>query len=138
MFQARQGTFNEAPHQAGMGFLVRILVNALALFLISQFKFMGIHADSVTDTLIGALVLGLANAFVRPLLMVLSCPLVVLTLGLFTLVINGVIFYYVLKWLPGWHVPGFWAAFWGAIVTSLISWVISVIIRDVEMERRRS
>ncbi|MBV8162853.1 MAG: phage holin family protein [Candidatus Eremiobacteraeota bacterium] len=121
-----------------MGFLVRILVNALALFLISQFNFMGIHADSVTDTLIGALVLGLANAFVRPLLMVLSCPLVVLTLGLFTLIINGVIFYYVLKWLPGWHVPNFWAAFWAAIVTSLISWVISVIIKDVEMERRRT
>ena len=121
-----------------MGFLVRILVNALALFLISQFNFMHIHADNVTDTLIGALVLGLANAFVRPLLMVLSCPLVVLTLGLFTLIINGVIFYYVLKWLPGWHVPNYWAAFWGAIVTSLISWVVSVIIRVVEMERRRT
>jgi putative membrane protein len=120
-----------------MSILIRILVNALALFLISQFNFLGIHADTVWDTIIGALVLGLANAFVRPLLMVLSCPLVILTLGLFTLIINGVIFYYVLKWLPGWHVPGFWAAFWGAIIMSLISWVISVIIRDVSAERKR-
>jgi putative membrane protein len=120
-----------------MSFLIRILVNALALFLISQFSFMGIHADTVWDTIIGALVLGLANAFVRPLLMVLSCPLVILTLGLFTLIINGIVFYFVLKVLPGWHVPGFWAAFWGAIVMSLISWVISVIIRDVSAERKR-
>jgi putative membrane protein len=119
-----------------MSFLIRILVNALALFLISQFSFMGIHAATVWDTLIGALVLGLANAFVRPLLMILSCPLVVLTLGLFTLIINGVIFYFVLKWLPGWYVPGFWAAFWGAIVMSMISWVISLIIRDVSAERK--
>ena len=69
--------------------------------------------------------------------MVLSCPVVVLTLGLFTLFINGVIFYFVLKWLPGWHVPGYWPAFWGAILTSLISWVVSVIIRDVSAERKR-
>ncbi|MDQ6767639.1 MAG: phage holin family protein [Candidatus Eremiobacteraeota bacterium] len=120
-----------------MSFLIRILVNALALFLISKFNFMGIHAETVWDTLIGALVLGLANAFVRPLLMLLSCPLVILTLGLFTLIINGIIFYFVLRWLPGWHVPTYWAAFWGAIVMSLISWVISVIIRDVSAERER-
>ena len=120
-----------------MSFLVRLLVNALALFLISHFNFMGIHADTIMDTLLGALVLGLANAFVRPLLMILSCPLVILTLGLFTLFINGVIFYFVLKWLPGWHVPGFWPAFWGSIVTSVISWIISVIIKDVSAENKR-
>jgi putative membrane protein len=120
-----------------MSFLIRFLVNALALFLISYFSFQGIHADSVTALLIGALVLGLANAFVRPLLMVLSCPLVILTLGLFTLVINGVIFYFVLNWVPGWHVPGYWPAFWGAIVMSIISWIVSVIIRDVSAERQR-
>jgi putative membrane protein len=121
-----------------MSILIRILVNALALFLISKFNFMGIHADTVWDTIIGALVLGLANAFVRPLLVVLSCPLVILTLGLFTLVINAVIFYFVLKWLPGWHIPpGIWPAFWGSIVMSLISWVVSVIIRDVSAERKR-
>lgn len=120
-----------------MSFLIRILVNAIALFIISYFNFMGIHADTFLDTLIGALVLGLANAIVRPILMVLSCPLVILTLGIFTLFINAVIFYYVLKILPGWHVPGFWPAFWGAIVTSIISWIISLVIRDVSGERKR-
>jgi putative membrane protein len=121
-----------------MSFLIRILVNALALFLISKFNFMGIHADKPLDMLAGALVLGLANAFVRPLLMVLSCPLVILTLGLFTLVINAVIFYFVLNLLPGWHMnPGIWPPFWGAILMSVISWIISVIIRDVSAERKR-
>ena len=121
-----------------MGFIVRLLVNALALFLISQFNFMGIHADTVADTLLGALVLGLVNSIVRPILMLLSCPLVILTLGLFTLFINAAIFYWVLRILPGWHIPNFWAGFWGAIVTSLISWVVSVIIKDVGLESRRS
>jgi putative membrane protein len=120
-----------------MSFLIRILVNAIALFLISQFNFMGIHADTLTNTLVGALVLGLANAIVRPILLVLSCPLVVLSLGLFTLIINGIIFYFVLKLLPGWHIPGYWAAFWGAIIVSLISWVVSVIIKDVEKSEQR-
>ncbi len=121
-----------------MSFLLRVLVNALALFLIAYFRFMGIHVDTFWDTLLGALVLGLANAVVRPLLVVLSCPLVIITLGLFTLFINGLIFYYVLKWLPGWHIPGYWAAFWGAILVSVISWVISLIVRDVSAEKKRS
>ena len=120
-----------------MSFLLRILVNAVVLFLISQFNLFNIHADTLVDTLIGAVVLGLVNAFVRPLLMLLSCPLVILTLGLFTLIINGVIFFFVLKLLPGWHVPGWWAAFWGAILLSVVSWIVSVIVRDVSAERRR-
>ncbi|HXW51791.1 MAG TPA: phage holin family protein [Candidatus Acidoferrales bacterium] len=120
-----------------MSFIVRLLVNAVALFLISHFNWFGIHADSITDTLIGAVVLGLANAVLRPILTLLSCPLVIVTLGLFTLIINGIIFYFVLKILPGWHVPGFWAAFWGAIVVTVISWIGSLFFRDVSEERKR-
>ena len=122
-----------------MGFLLRILVNAVALLVISYFHLFGIHADTMLHTLLGALVLGVANAVVRPLLMLLSCPLVVLTLGIATLFINGLIFYFVFKWLPGWTIPGYWSAFWGAIVVSVISWIFSVIIKDVEAaERKRS
>jgi putative membrane protein len=120
-----------------MSFLLRLVVNAIALVLISYFNFQGIHADTMGDVLIGAVVLGLVNAIVRPLLLVLSCPLVILTLGLFTLVINAVIFYVVLKILPGWHVPGFWAAFWGALVVTIISWIVSLVVRDVAAERKR-
>jgi putative membrane protein len=120
-----------------MSFVIRLLVNAIALFLISNFNLFGIHADNLTDTLIGALVLGVVNAVLRPFLMLLSCPLIILTLGLFTLIINGVIFYFVLKLLPGWHVPGYWAAFLGAIVLTLVSWILSLFFRDVSQERRR-
>ena len=120
-----------------MSFLLRLLINAIALFIISQLHLMNIHADTWTALLIGAVVLGLANAIVRPILVVVSCPLEVLSLGLFTLIINAVIFYFGLKYIPGFHVPGFWAAFWGAIVMSVISWILSLLVRDVSPERKR-
>ena len=120
-----------------MSFLIRLLVNAVALLIISQLHFMGIHADTYTALIIGALVLGLANAIVRPILVVVSCPLEILSLGLFTLVINGVVFYFALKYIPGFHVPGWWAAFWGAILMSVISWIISLVFRERTAERQR-
>ena len=113
-----------------MNFLVRVIVNALALGALSYWHFQGIHADTTVAILIGGLVLGVANAIIKPILVVLSCPLVILTLGLFTLIINGAIFYWVLKFVPGFYVPGFWAAFWGAIAMSIISWVVSLIFHD--------
>ena len=113
-----------------MNFIVRIVVNAIALGVLSYFHFQGIHADTMTAILIGGLVLGIANAIIKPILVVLSCPLVILTLGLFTLILNAAIFYWVLKLVPGFYVPGFWAAFWGAIVVSIISWIASIIFHD--------
>ena len=113
-----------------MRFIVRLIVNALALWLISYIHFMGIHADTLTAVLIGGLVLGIANAIIRPILMVLTCPLVILTLGLFTLIINGLIFKWVLNLVPGFHVPDLWAAIWGAIAMSVISWVASLLFHD--------
>ena len=121
-----------------MRFIVRLIVNALALWLISYTHFFNIHADTVTAVLIGGLVLGIANAIIRPILMVLSCPLIILTLGLFTLIINGLIFYWVLNLVPGFHVPGLWSAIWGAIAVTIISWIASLILHDEQEERRRS
>jgi putative membrane protein len=120
-----------------MSFLIRLLINAIALLIISQLHFMGIHADTIMALIIGALILGLANAIVRPILIVVSCPLEVLSLGLFTLVINAIVFYFALKYIPGFHIPGFWAAFWGAILMSIISWIISLLVRDVSPEQKR-
>jgi putative membrane protein len=120
-----------------MRFIVRLIVNALALWLISYIHFMGIHADTLTAILIGGLVLGIANAIIRPILMVLTCPLVILTLGLFTLIINGLIFEWVLKLVPGFHVPDLWAAIWGAVAVTVISWIASLILHD-EGEAKRS
>jgi putative membrane protein len=120
-----------------MSFIIRLLVNAVALFLISHYNWFGIHADSITDTLIGAVVLGVVNAVLRPILMLLTCPLVIVTLGLFTLVINALCFWFVLKILPGWHIPGFWSAFMGALVVTVVSWIGSLLFRDVPEERKR-
>lgn len=121
-----------------MNFIVRIVVNAIALAVLSYYHFQGIHADTMTAILVGGLVLGIANAIVKPILVVLSCPLVILTLGLFTLILNGAIFYWVLKLVPGFYVPGFWPAFWGAIVVSIISWVASLIFHDEGRSEKRS
>ena len=120
-----------------MRFILRVIVNALALWLISYIHFMGIHADTLTAVAIGGLVLGIANAIIRPILMVLTCPLVILTLGLFTLIINGLIFEWVLNLVPGFHVPGLWAAIWGAIAVTIISWIASLILHD-ETEPKRT
>jgi putative membrane protein len=113
-----------------MKFIIRLLINAIALALISWLSIAGVHANGIQALVIGAIVLGVANAIIKPILIVVSCPLEVLTLGLFTLVINGLIFYFGLKYIPGWVVPGFWSAFWAAIVMSIVSWILSMILGE--------
>ena len=120
-----------------MRFIVRLIVIALALWLISSMHWFGIHADTLNAILIGGLVLGLANAIIRPILTVLSCPLIIVTLGLFTLILNGLIFEWVLNLVPGFHVPGLWSAIWGSIVVTIISWIASLILHDGEPKRQR-
>ncbi|MBC5824971.1 MAG: phage holin family protein [Candidatus Eremiobacteraeota bacterium] len=120
-----------------MRFLLRVIVNAVALLALSYLQFMNIHVNGIEAALIGGAVLGLANAIVRPILVTLSCPLEILSLGLFTLVINGIIFYAVLRLVPGFIVPNYWAAFWGAIAMSVISWIISLLVPERERSVRR-
>jgi putative membrane protein len=79
--------------------------------------------------------LGLVNAIVRPLLKLLSCPLVILTLGLFVLVINGITLwlasYIAVNWFHvGFYVHGFWAAFWGALVVTVVSMALTAMVRE--------
>lgn len=122
-----------------MHFIVRFIINALAILAISYWPWhlMGISSDGIMPAIWAALVLGIVNAIIRPILMALTCPLIVLTLGIGTLFINAAIFYFGLKWIPGFHVPGFWPAFWGAIVVTIISWVLSLIIREPHEERQQ-
>lgn len=107
------------------GFLGRVVINAIALFVISYFNW-GLKIDNLTTTLIAALVLGVLNAIVRPVLQILSLPITILTLGLFALVINALMF-----WLVGQLVPGVqesnWVLAW--LAYSLITWIISALIR---------
>jgi putative membrane protein len=117
-----------------MPFLVRLLVNAAALWVATRLV-PGVSFDGGTLPFLGvALVFGVVNAFIRPVLQILTFPLIIVTLGVFALVVNGL-----MLWLTssmsaslglGFHVSGFWAAFWGALVVSLVSLVLSMMIRE--------
>jgi putative membrane protein len=110
------------------GFLGRVLIGAVALFVISYFN-LGLKIDGLVPTLIAALVLGLLNAFVRPVLGFLSLPITILTLGLFALVLNALMFLLMAKIVPGVHVNGFMGALIAWLAFSILTWLISAIVR---------
>ena len=106
-------------------FVQRWLITTVAV-LVATHVVSGIHYDHWEGLLVATLLLGFLNAFLRPLLMLLSLPLLIVTLGLFTLVINAVLLYFVGQ-LKYFHVNSFRAAFWGALVISLVSLVLNSI-----------
>lgn len=124
---------------SGVGIALRVLFNAVAVW-VATLIVGGVDVtarttagDIGTLVVVGAL-FGLVNAVIKPVAKLLSLPLIILTLGLFALVVNALLF-----WLTAevsgalgapFEVTGFWAAFWGAIVVSLVSWVLSVVIKD--------
>lgn len=110
-----------------MRLLVTWLINALALLAL-PYIFTSIHVDTFATALIAALVLGLINTLIRPILVLLTLPVTLLTLGLFILVINGLLFWLVGSFVSGFIVGGFWAGVFGAIVYSIISWALSSLI----------
>jgi putative membrane protein len=122
-------------------FLLRVLLNAVGLWVAVAIVH-GVEVTATTTTgkvatyLVVGLIIGVINAFLRPIVTVLSCPLVLLTLGLFALVVNALMF-----WLSAaisdnagipFDVDGFRAAFWGALVVSLVSWILSLGIRRTD------
>jgi len=106
------------------GFLIRAVVVGIGLWLASQIV-PGVSFRSGESLIAAALLLGIVNAFVRPILVILTLPITLLTLGLFLLVINGLMIELVSYFLSGFVVTGFWPAFFAAIVVSLTSWVMS-------------
>src|SRR5689334_24363563 len=110
-----------------MRLLLVWLINAAALFAL-PYLMSSIKVDSIPAALIAALLLGLINTFIRPLLVLLTLPATLLTLGLFIFVINGLLFWLVGSFVQGFHVAGFWSAFFGAIVYSIISWALSALL----------
>ncbi|MCK6388084.1 phage holin family protein [Zoogloea sp.] len=112
-----------------MKLLLRWALNAVALMLIPELL-SDIRVDGYTAALISALLLGFVNAIIRPLLVLITLPITILTLGLFTLVINGLMFWAVSGLVEGFVVPGFWAAFWGALLYSLLTWMVSLALSD--------
>ena len=112
-----------------MSLLVRLILNALAVILVSYIV-PGVHVDGFLTALITAFVIGLINAIIRPVLLLLSLPINVLTLGLFTLVINALMFWLASALVPGFQVAGFKAAFMGAIVFWVIAWASNLLISE--------
>jgi len=103
-----------------LGFLVRAALVALGLWLASVWV-SGVSIDSPSTLILAGLLLGIVNSIVRPIAIVLTLPMTILTLGLFLLVINAGMVAMVAWMLPGMHVAGFWAAFWAAALVSLVS-----------------
>jgi len=108
--------------------LLRWVINALALLAVA-YLYDGVRVDSFTAAMIAALVLGLVNAILRPILVILTLPVTILTLGLFVFVINALLFWFVAEVVKGFAVTGFWAALLGSllfsIITLLSSWLIA-------------
>ena len=107
-----------------MKLILKWLLSAMALLAVASL-YSGVHVNSFSDALIAALVIGLLNSFVRPILIVLTLPVTVLTLGLFLFVINAWMFWWASSLLSGFQVQGFGAALLGSLIYSLIGVVIN-------------
>ena len=128
-----------------MRFLIRTVVTAVALWvataLVSGISVTGSSTgENVLTLLVVAIIFGLVNAVLKPIIKVLGCLFYLLTLGLIAFVVNALLFLLV-NWLSGllnlpFHVDGFWSAFWGAIIVGLVSWLINLAIPDPQPDGR--
>ena len=127
------------------GFFFRLIITALGLWAASRI-IPGVQLDGWRTLIIAALLLGIVNAVIRPIILILTLPLTVLTLGLFILVVNGISLSLVAWVLPGFHVAGLAAAILGSVVVGLTSWVASAFVggsgrieryRRIEVQGRR-
>lgn len=123
-----------------MSFLIRLLVNAAALWVATRIV-PGVTFDSgVGPFLVVALLFGVINATLRPLMKILTFPLILLTLGIFALVVNGLMLWLLSSLSSslglGFHVSGFWSAFFGALVVSIVSALLSLSVRPIEHDGR--
>ena len=108
--------------------LIRLLINMGAIVVIA-YLFPGlVRVDSFWSALGAAFLLGIVNAIIRPIFILLTLPLTIVTLGLFLLVINALMLWLVAGLVGGFHVSGFWGAFFGAILISVVSWILSRVI----------
>jgi len=112
-----------------MGFLIRVLANALAIFLAAAVV-PGMEISGMVPALVAGLILGLINALVRPILLFLTLPLTLVTLGFFLFVLNALCLWLTSLMVPGFAVRGFWAALLGACLVSAVSWLLNSFLSD--------
>jgi putative membrane protein len=121
-----------------IGFLFRAIIAALGLWLATRWV-PGIFIDSPGTLVLAGLLLGLVNAVVRPIAVILTFPFTILTLGLFLLVVNGAMLGLVALVLPGFHINGFWPAVLASLIVSVTGWIGSALFGSqakVEIYRR--
>ena len=109
------------------GALIKWVINSLAILIVTYIV-KGIEVAGPITAIVAAFVLGIINAFLRPLIILITLPINIFTLGLFTFFINGFLFYLVSKIIKGFVVTGFWPAFFGALLFSIISFLLSLLI----------
>ncbi|HOE13442.1 MAG TPA: phage holin family protein [Candidatus Saccharicenans sp.] len=108
-----------------MPFIVRLIINMVAVLIISYLFPKMIRVDGFLAALVAAFLLGIVNAIIKPILVFLTFPITVLTLGLFLLVINGLMLWLVSALVKGFYVNGFWGAVFGSVLISIVSWILS-------------
>jgi len=108
-----------------MFFIVRLIINMVAILIISYLFPKMIWVDGFLAALVADFLLGVVNTIIRPVLVLLTLPLTLVTLGLFLLVINGLMLWLVSAFVRGFHVSGFWGAVLGSILISIVSWMMS-------------
>jgi putative membrane protein len=123
-------------------FLLSWLINTLAV-LIAVYLVRGLNYRKPLDLVVASLLLGILNTFIKPILVRLALPLLILSLGLFLLIINALLLYFVGALLrPHFEVASFWAAFWGALVISIVSLVLNTLTGTgntrIKFEKRRT
>jgi putative membrane protein len=119
-----------------MRFLARLVLNGIAI-IVAAWIVPGLQLSGVLPALVAGAILGLVNALVRPVLFILTLPFTLLTLGLFIFVINALCLALTAAIVPGFEISGFWSALFGAVLVSIVSWVLSgVFASDLPAARR--
>lgn len=111
------------------GLLIKWIINSLAILIVT-YVVKGIEVASPVTAIVAAFVLGIINAFLRPLIILVTLPINIFTFGLFTFFINGFLFYVVSKVVKGFVITGFWPAFFGALIFSTISFLLSLLVNE--------
>ncbi len=112
-----------------MNFLVRLLINGVVIYYLSN-VFNGVHVSDFLTAIIVTLVLAILNTFIKPLLVILTLPITILTLGLFSLVINTIVMLATARLIPGFEIDGFINAFYFSLILSILGWIINKLAKE--------
>jgi putative membrane protein len=116
------------------GILIRWLITTLAILAV-PYLISGVRVEGFGSAMLTAAILGILNALVRPILIILTLPLTILTLGLFILVINALLFELAGAIVPGMYVASFWSAFFASIIVSIVSWILNSVVAGGKGEK---